>query len=93
MLSGMSGRKNTGKRGDEPPEGVDDLIAGMGRERMDLRARRTLVLGLRVASFVCLGVAGLSLGGYAPFAVAPIIVMSVTGAVGLVLSVLERPRR
>ena len=91
MLSGVSGRKDP-KDLREPPEGTDDLIAGMGRERMDLRARRALVIMLRVASFVCLGVAGLSLAGYAPFALAPIIVLSITGVVGLVLSVVQRPR-
>jgi len=91
MLSGVSGRKDA-KDARKPPQGADDLIAGMGRERMDLRARRTTVTMLCISSFVCLGVAGLSLVGYAPFALAPVIVLSVTGVVGLVLSVVERPR-
>ena len=76
----------------EKGERVNDLIAGMGRERMDLRARRTMVLLLRIASFACLGVAVLSFAGYAPYAPAPMIVLLGTAGVGFGLSVLEAPR-
>ncbi len=76
----------------EKGERVNDLIAGMGRERMDLRARRTMILLLRIASFACLGVAVLSFAGYAPYAPAPIIVFLGTAGFGFGISVLGAPR-
>jgi hypothetical protein len=91
MLSLMSGGKGDQDR-IEPPDNADALISAMGRERMALRARKTTVALLRIASFVCLGVVALSLTGYAPYALAPILMLIATGAVGLILSVVERPR-
>ncbi len=87
----MSGGKRDQDRV-EPPKSADALISSMGRERMALRARKTTVALLRIASFVCLGVVALSLTGYAPYSLGPILVLTVTGVVGLILSVLERPR-
>ncbi len=89
MLSRMSDEKRVQ---DEPPENADALISSMGRERMALRARKTTVALLRIASFVCLGVVALSLIGYAPYSLGPILVLIATAVVGLILSVLERPR-
>ena len=84
-------RKDGARDREESPEDADDLISSMGRERMALRARKTTVALLRIASFVCLGVAGLSLAGYAPYSPGSVVVLCVTGVVGLVLSVLESP--
>ncbi len=72
-----------------------DLISGMGRERMALRARNATVLLTVVCSFVCLGTALGGFTGYVlPHAVGPAIVFLLVALAGFVLSVTVagRPR-
>ena len=82
-------RKPDDERGTE----VGDLISGMGRERMALRARKTTVLLTTVCSFVCLGTA---LGGYTgyvlPQATGPATIFLLAALVGFVLSVVVAGR-
>ena len=78
--------------GREPEEDrggdVGDLISGMGRERMELRARKTTVVLTVFCSLVCLGTA---VGGYTgyvfPQAAGPATIFLVAALVGFVLSV------
>ncbi|HET7478073.1 MAG TPA: hypothetical protein VFJ72_01020 [Rubrobacteraceae bacterium] len=67
-----------------------EMVREMGQERVALRTRRTTVVLLQVASFVCLGVAFASLAGYyVPHAVGPSILLMVTAVVGFALSIIE----
>ena len=76
------------KPGKERGTDVGDLISGMGRERMALRARKTTVFLTAACSFVCLGTAA---GGYTGFvfpqAAGPATIFLVVALVGFVLSV------
>ena len=82
----------------EPAEdGRDDadLISGMGKERMALRARNTTVLLTVVCSFVCLAAALAGFTGFIlPYAVGPATVFLGAAIAGFVLSVTvaEHPR-
>ncbi len=80
-----------GERGSE----VGDLISGMGRERMALRAKKTAVLLTVTCSFTCLATALAGFTGYVlPHAVGPAVVFLVAGISGFVVSVslAGRPR-
>ncbi len=77
------------KRKQERAESVDALIAQMGRERVALRAKRTTVVLLVVASLLCLFSAAASLTSLIPYAPGPSIVLALTAAVGFALAVLE----
>jgi hypothetical protein len=65
---GVSATRPDGKH--EEGESVGDLIVKMGRERLALRWKTTLVVLLCVsASLLCLVLAFVSLMGYLPYAV------------------------
>jgi hypothetical protein len=74
---------------DEGGKKAGEVIGGMGRERMALRAKRTAVVLLAISSFLCLIPALLSLAGYLPHAVGPSVVLMAASATGFVASVLE----
>ena len=77
-------RKPDGERGPE----VGDLISGMGRERMALRARKTTVLLTVICSFTCLATALAGFTGYVlPHATGPAIVFLIAGISGFVVSI------
>ncbi|MBA3795537.1 MAG: hypothetical protein H0X19_15565 [Rubrobacter sp.] len=69
-------------------ERVGDLMSGMGRERMALRAKKVTVFLTVACSFVCLGTALGGFTGYVlPHAVGPAIVFLLVALAGFVLSV------
>jgi hypothetical protein len=74
---------------DQGGKKAGEVIGEMGRERLALRAKRTVVVLLGVSSFLCLVSALLSLTGYLPHAVGPSIVLIVASLTGFVGSVLE----
>jgi len=66
---------------------VGDLMSGMGRERMALRARKVTVSLTVACSLVCLGTALGGFTGYVlPHAVGPAIVFLLVALAGFVLS-------
>ncbi len=82
------------KQGPEQDEvkKVGDVIGEMGRERMDLRARKTTIVLAQAASLVCLALAIASLAGYMPHAVAPSILLILIAAGGFAFSIIEGRR-
>ena len=61
----------------EKGESVGDLIGEMGRERLALRCKTTLVVLLCVSASLCLVLAFASLTGYLPYAVGPAVALLV----------------
>ena len=61
----------------------------MGRERLALRCKTTLVVLLRVSASLCLTASFATLMGYLPYAVGPAVVLLVTSVIGFVASILE----
>ena len=76
-------------RRSEKTRSVDDLIGEMGRERIELRAKRTTIFLLIASSVVCLLSAAASLTGFLPYAVGPSVVMICTSIAGFVLAYVE----
>lgn len=78
------------RHGRDDGKSMREMVGEMGQERVALRVRRTTVLLLQVASFVCLAVASASLAGvYVPHAVGPSVLLVITAVVGFALSVVE----
>ena len=73
----------------EKSESVGDLIDEMGRERLALRCKTTLVVLLCVSAFLCLAAAFATVMGYLPYAVGPAVALLVTSMIGFVASILE----
>ena len=83
------------RREPEKGEDIGDLISGMGRERMALRAKKTTVVLTVICSFICLATALAGFTGYVlPHAVGPATVFLLVAVTGFVLSVTVagRPR-
>ena len=74
---------------DEGGKKAGEVIGGMGRERMALRAKRTAVVLLVISSFLCLISAFLSLAEYLPYAVGPSVVLMAASVAGFVIAALE----
>ena len=74
---------------DERGERVGALIGEMGRERLALRRKTTLIVLLRVSASLCLVTAFASLMGYLPYAVGPAVALLVASVIGFVASILE----
>jgi fatty acid desaturase len=73
----------------EEGESVRDLTGEMGRERLALRCKTTLVVLLCVSASLCLILAFVSLVGYLPYAVGPAVALLVASEIGFVASILE----
>ena len=73
----------------EEGESVGDLIGEMGRERLALRCKTTLVVLLCVSASLCLVLAFASLMGYLPYAVGPAVALLIVSGIGFVASILE----
>jgi hypothetical protein len=73
----------------EKGESVGDLIGAMGRERLALRCKTTLVVLLRVSASLCLASAFASLMGYLPYAVGPAVALLLASVIGFVASIFE----
>ena len=73
----------------EKGESVGDLIGEMGRERLALRCKTTLVVFLRVSASLCLTSAFASFMGSLPYAVGPAVALLVASVIGFVASILE----
>jgi hypothetical protein len=76
-------------RPNEAGKSAGEVIEDMGRERLDLRAKRTAVVLLGISSFLCLSSALASLAGYLPYAVGPSVVLIVASMAGFVTGILE----
>jgi hypothetical protein len=73
----------------EMSEKVGDLIGEMGRERLALRCKTTLVVVLCVSASLCLTAAFATFMGYLPYAVGPAVALLVASVIGFVASILE----